>query len=139
MRTEDSLARLEAMDVNPVSNPAEPRPITALRVSEVSVETTGVMPKPPRVRKRLWSLVSLWLGIVSLGLAPVFGIGVLPAILSVVVGHAAKRREPEGFVQWGVGLALSYGALVVGTAVLVFVALPLTVAFLVSTGYILSE
>jgi len=38
-----------------------------------------------------------------------------------------------------VGLALSYIALVVGTAVLVFVALPIVFAFLVSAGYILSD
>lgn len=124
---------------NPVSEPSEQRPIPALRVSEVSVQTTGVMPKASRARTGLWSSVSLWLGILSLALAPVFGIGVFPAILSVVVGHVAKHREPQGFVKASVGLALSYVALVVGTAVLVFVALPLTVAFLISTGYILSE
>jgi hypothetical protein len=79
------------------------------------------------------------MGIVSVGLAPVLGVGVAPAIVSIVVGHIAKHREPEGAVRSRIGLALSYIALVVGSAVLVFVVLPIAFAFLVSAGYILAN
>lgn len=115
-------------------------PIGGLQVREVSRETKG----PLRARRTAapglgWSKASLWMGIVSLSLAPAFGIGVIPAILSIVVGHIAKYREPQGMPRSRVGLALSYIALVVGTAVLVFVALPIVFAFLVSAGYILAD
>jgi hypothetical protein len=115
-------------------------PIGGLQVREVSRETKG----PLRARRTAapgfgWSKASLWMGIVSLALAPALGIGVIPAILSIVVGHIAKYREPQGIPRSRVGLALSYIALVVGTAVLVFVALPIALAFLVSAGYILAD
>ena len=115
-------------------------PIGGLQVREVSRETKG----PLRARRTAapgfgWSKASLWMGIASLALAPAFGIGVIPAILSIVVGHIAKYREPQGIPRSRVGLALSYIALVVGTAVLVFVALPIVFAFLVSAGYILAD
>ncbi len=115
-------------------------PIGGLQFREVSRETKG----PLRARRTAapgfgWSKASLWMGIVSLALAPAFGIGVIPAILSIVVGHIAKYREPQGIPRSRVGLALSYIALVVGTAVLVFVALPIVFAFLVSGGYILAD
>jgi hypothetical protein len=109
-------------------------------VTELSVETTGAMPTPSsRSSGTPWSTSSLWSGIVSLALAPAFGLGALTAIVSLIIGHHAKRVEPQGLVKWGVGLGVSYVALVVGTAVLVFVALPLTLAFLISTGYILAD
>ncbi len=38
-----------------------------------------------------------------------------------------------------IGLGLSYVALVIGTAILVLVALPIVLAFLVSTGYVLTD
>jgi hypothetical protein len=115
-------------------------PLGGLQAREVSREIKG----PLRARKQgapglAWSKASLWMGIVSLALAPAFGIGVIPAILSIVVGHIAKHREPQGMPRSRVGLALSYIALVVGTAVLVFVALPIVFAFLVSAGYILAD
>lgn len=115
-------------------------PIGGLQAREVSREIKG----PLRARRTAapgsgWTKASLWMGIVSLVLAPAFGIGVLPAILSVVVGHIAKYREPQGIPRSRVGLALSYIALVVGTAVLIFVALPIVFAFLVSAGYLLAD
>jgi hypothetical protein len=115
-------------------------PISGLRVQEVSRETRGALrakrPSEPGLR---WSKASLWMGVISLALAPAFGIGVVPAILSIVVGHIAKHREPQGISGSRVGLALSYVALAAGTAVLVFVALPIVFAFLVSAGYILAD
>lgn len=109
-------------------------------MTEVSVETTGAMPAPSRRSPGTpWSTSSLWSGIVSLALAPVFGLGALTGIVSIIVGHHAKRVEPQGLLKWGAGLGLSYVALVVGAAVLVFVALPLSLAFLISSGYILAD
>lgn len=122
------------------SSRPETSPITGLSVTEVSVTTRGALrARRAPVPGLRWSVTSLWMGIVSLALAPVFGIGVIPAILSIIVGHIAKYREPQGMVSSRVGLALSYIALVVGTAVLVFVALPIAFAFLVSAGYILAD
>ncbi|KGA04839.1 MAG: hypothetical protein GM43_4785 [actinobacterium acMicro-4] len=115
-------------------------PIAGLRAREVSGQTRAALRKKSSGSSGVsWSKVSLWSGIVSLALAPVFGIGVIPAILSIVLGHIAKHREPQSMSLSQVGLALSYIALGVGTAVLVFVALPIVFAFLVSAGYILSE
>jgi hypothetical protein len=120
--------------------PSADHPITEVSVTELSVETTGALPAPSRRSSGTpWSTSSLWSGIVSLALAPVFGLGALTAIVSIIVGHHAKRVEPQGLLKWGAGLGVSYVALVVGTAVLVFVALPLTLAFLISTGYILAD
>lgn len=120
--------------------PSADHPITEVSVTEVSVETTGAMPAPSRRSQGTpWSTSSLWSGIVSLALAPVFGLGALTGIVSIIVGHHAKRVEPQGLLKWGAGLGLSYVALVVGAAVLVFVALPLSLAFLISSGYILAD
>lgn len=122
------------------SSRSETSPISGLSVTEVSVTTGGALrARRAPVPGLRWSVTSLWMGIVSLALAPVFGIGVIPAILSIIVGHIAKYREPQGMLSSRVGLALSYIALVVGTAVLVFVALPIVFAFLVSAGYVLAD
>jgi hypothetical protein len=115
-------------------------PIAGLRAREASGGTRAALRNKRLGSSDLpWSKVSLWMGIVSLALAPVFGIGVIPAILSIVLGHIAKHREPQSMSRSQVGLALSYIALVVGTVVLIFVALPIVFAFLVSSGYILAD
>jgi hypothetical protein len=79
------------------------------------------------------------LGVLSLLFAPVFGVGLLPAIVGIIMGHIAKRGEPVSRIRAMIGLGLSYLALVVSTAILVLVALPIVLAFLVSTGYVLSD
>jgi len=116
----------------------EKSPITEVSVTEVSVNHTGAYVEHKPVVHR-WSRASLWLGIFSLAFAPLFGLGVLVALPSLVVGHIARAREPERLFASTVGLWLTYSALVVGIAVLVFVALPLTLAFLISMGYILPD
>lgn len=129
------------MSFTPSGNPDDQQQaITEITVTEVSVETRGALPdrRDESVSTR-WSGVALVMGIVSLALAPVFGLGVIPAIATVIIGHIARYREPRGRLKASVGLGLSYAALVVGTAVLVLVALPLVLAFLVSAGYILSD
>jgi hypothetical protein len=66
-------------------------------------------------------------------------VGIIPAILAIIIGHVAKNLEPQGLAKSAIGRGLGYVGLVVGTAVLVFVAIPLLLAFLVSTGYILTD
>jgi hypothetical protein len=97
----------------------------------------------PRLRSlntsTTFSTLALVLGVLGVLLSPVLGIGVVPAVLGVITGHIAKFKEPLGRVRSMVALALSYAALMVGTAILVLVALPVVLAFLVSTGYILAD
>ncbi len=114
--------------------------ITEVSVSEISVERTGSM--PPQREHKAGSTVSrfaLGLGILSILFAPLFGVGVVPAIVGIIVGHIAKRGEPISRIRAMIGLGLSYVALVIGTAILVLVALPIVLAFLVSTGYVLTD
>lgn len=127
-------------DHNNPSDRETPEVITEVSVSEISVERGGSLP-PQRERKAgsTVSRVSLGLGVFSLLFAPVFGVGVIPAIIGIIVGHIAKRGDPISRVRATIGLALSYVAVVIGTAVLVLVALPIVLAFLVSTGYILAD
>ena len=127
-------------DHNNPSDRETPEVITEVSVSEISVERGGSLP-PQRERKAgsTLSRVSLGLGVFSLLFAPVFGVGVIPAIIGIIVGHIAKRGDPISRVRATIGLALSYVAVVIGTAVLVLVALPIVLAFLVSTGYILAD
>jgi len=117
-----------------------PEVITEVSVSEISVERTASL--PPERQSKAGSTVSrfaLGLGILSLLCAPLFGVGVVPAIVGIIVGHIAKRGEPVSRIRAMIGLGLSYVALVIGTAILVLVALPIVLAFLVSTGYVLAD
>jgi hypothetical protein len=116
----------------------EPSDVGKIRVTEVSVSHTGAY-QAPRPETLRWSKASLGLGVASVLLAPVFGLGALVALPSLAVGHLARNREPQALVRSTVGLWLTYAGLLVGGAVLVFVALPLTLAFLISMGYILPD
>lgn len=117
-----------------------PETITELSVSEISVERTGALPEPTeRTTGSTISRVAMGLGVVSLLFAPVFGVGLLPAIVGIITGHIAKRGDPVSRIRAMIGLGLSYLALVVSTAILFLVALPIVLAFLVSTGYVLSD
>jgi len=113
--------------------------VATARVREVSVETTGPMPRSSRREGTGWSTSALVIGLLSLALTPVFGIGVVPAAVNVALGHIATRIEPRGRIRAAIGLAASYLALAIGTAILVFVVLPITLAFLQSTGWILTD
>lgn len=127
-------------DQNLPSPSEKPEVITEVSVSEVSVERTGALPpsSEPAMGSTL-SRVSLGLGVLSVLFAPVFGIGVVPAIIGIILGHIAKRGDHISRIRAMIGLGLSYVALVVGTAILVLVALPIVLAFLVSTGYVLGD
>lgn len=125
-------------DPQPASPFPEPLTTSSLRVTEVKVETTGRMPRRPS-EGTAWSTTALVMGIVSLALTPVFGAGVVPAAITVALGHIAKRIEPRGRVRASIGLGAAYLALVVGTAILIFVVLPITLALLQSTGWVLTD
>ena len=118
----------------------EPLRVTSMGVREVSVQTRGPLRASTKASSstRL-SRIAMVVGFVSLALTPVFGVGVIPAIGGVILGHIAKHREPQGFFRSALGLGASYAALVIGTAIVIFVALPITLAFLVSSGYILAD
>jgi len=116
---------------------SDQQPITEVTVTEVNVETTGALKR--RSQGTALSTSALVLGIISLALAPLFGVGIIPGVVAVITGHIAKHREPHGRLRSALGLGLSYVALVVGTAVLVLVAIPLLLAFLASAGYILTD
>lgn len=116
--------------------PLEPRIVDHVSVEEISVETRGALPKQ-RESTGVLSKVAMGVGVISLALAPVFGIGVIPAIVGIILGHIAKYGEPLYRIRAMVGLGLSYAGLVIGTAILVLVALPIVLAFLVSTGWVL--
>lgn len=129
------------MSEQSLPSPSEkPEVITEVSVSEISVERTGALPRPPEPASgSTLSRVALGLGVFGLLFAPVFGVGVVPAIIGIIVGHIAQRGEPISRIRAMIGLGLSYVALVVGTAILVLVALPVVLAFLVSTGYVLDN
>lgn len=127
-------------DNNLPSRSENPEVITQVSVSEISVERTGTLPTPTEPQNgSTLSRVSLGLGVFSLLFAPVFGAGVVPAIVGIILGHIAKRADPISRLRAMIGLGLSYVALVVGTAILVLVAIPIVLAFLMSTGYILTD
>jgi len=127
------------MSLDNTAGREHPETISEVSVTEVSVETHGVMPaQPARKPGGLLPRVALSVGVVALALTPVFGLGVLPAILGIILGHSAKRSDDAGRIRAMVALALSYVALVAGTVILVLVTLPIALAFLVSTGYLLA-
>ena len=119
--------------------------ITEASVTELSVETTGVLPGDTRgndVRigetPGTLSKVALGLSVASLVLAPLFGVGAVLAIVALILSHVAKRGDQLGRLRAMVAMGVSYVALVVGTAVAVLVTLPIALAFLISTGFILA-
>lgn len=120
--------------------PRDTGPITQVSVTEVSVTTTGVIKESPLPGQgtRL-SKIALGSAVSGLVLAPVFGLGVIPGIVGLILGQIGRRAAPAGRVRSTVAVALSAVGLVVSTAVLVFLTLPLSLAFLVSAGYILDN
>lgn len=118
--------------------PTESVPITEVSVTEVSVETTGVLPTPPPVRSgTTLSKAALGTAVGALILAPIFGLGIVPAIVALIMGHIGRKAAPAGRLRSTIAVGVGYAALIIGTAVLVLVALPLSLAFLISAGYIL--
>jgi hypothetical protein len=114
-------------------------------VTELSVETTGVLPGNIRGNTvgigetpGTLSKVALGLSVASLVLAPVFGVGAVLAIVALILSHVAKRGDQLGRLRAMIAMGVSYVALVVGTAVAVLVTLPIALAFLISSGFILA-
>ena len=89
-----------------------------------------------KVRRPWTPLLSLLLGVIAVALSPAFGVGVIPASLGIIFGHRA-RRYASGRVQSGIGLTLSYLALVVSAAVAVVIATPIIRSLLISGGFLL--
>jgi N6-L-threonylcarbamoyladenine synthase len=89
-----------------------------------------------QVRKPWTPLLSLLCGVIAVALSPAFGVGVIPAVLGIIFGHRARRHQ-NGRVQSGIGLTLSYLALLVSMAVAVVIATPIIRSLLVSGGFLL--
>ncbi len=81
-------------------------------------------------------LMSLLFGVLGVALSPALGIGIVPGVAGVMAGHRA-RRSRVARVQSGLGLVLSYLAIVVSTGVAIMVAIPLVRGFLISVGFLL--
>jgi N6-L-threonylcarbamoyladenine synthase len=116
---------------------------TADAAGDVSpVAADGVSESPARdmtIRngRKPWSpLLSLLLGVLAVALSPAFGVGVIPAAAGIIFGHRA-RRHGSGRLQSGIGLTLSYTALLVSIAVAVVVATPIIRSLLISGGFLL--
>ena len=82
------------------------------------------------------SKASLGLGIFGALFAPVFGVGILPAVVGIVFGHLGRRGDSMSRTRAMVGLILSYLAMAVSVFILILVAIPILMAFLTSTGFI---
>jgi N6-L-threonylcarbamoyladenine synthase len=110
--------------------------------SDIAVATEGSVTagtdavEATKGRKPWTPLLSVLFGVLAIALSPAFGIGVIPAVLGILLGHRA-RRHAGGRVQSGIGLTLSYVALVVSVAVAVVVATPIIRALLTSGGFLL--
>ena len=93
--------------------PRDTGPITRVSVTEVSVETTGLMKEAPAPGQgtRL-SKIALGAAVGALVLAPVFGLGVIPGILGMILGQIGRRSAPSGRVRSTVAVAISAVGLV---------------------------
>jgi len=82
------------------------------------------------------SKASLGLGIFGALFAPVFGLGILSAVVGIVFGHLGRRGDSVSRTRALVGLILSYLAMAASVFVLVVMALPILMLYLSSTGFI---
>lgn len=80
------------------------------------------------------SRASLGLGVFGILFAPVFGLGILPAVVGIVFGHLGRRGDSTSRIRATVGLVLSYLAVAVSVSAMVLAVLPILLAFLSSTG-----
>ena len=119
-------------DVTPVDPGTNITPTADHNAGEAEVDTAAFQ----KVRKPWSPLLSLLFGVIGLALSPAFGLGVIPAALGIIFGHRA-RRYASGRIQSGIGLALSYLALAVSTAVAVVIATPILRSLLISGGFLL--
>ncbi|WP_187264900.1 DUF4190 domain-containing protein [Homoserinibacter sp. GY 40078] len=94
---------------------------------------------PPAPVKQTLSLVSFILGIISVLLSFVYGFGLIPAIVAVVLGFQGKKKEP-GAPKWMWLTGIITGFVAIGFSVIfgliAVVALVAYFAVLGSYGYV---
>lgn len=105
---------------------------------------TGLQPtvRPSTTRSRskkapLLPAVSVSLGVFGLVLAPAFGAGIVPAILSVVFGHSSRHQPLARAGTVVTGLVLGYLGIALSTVMATIAATPVIRALLVSVGFLL--
>ena len=123
--------------------PGEPLE-SAETVEMVDEAITGLQPtvRPSTTRSRskkapLLPAVSVSLGVFGLVLAPAFGVGIVPAILSVVFGHSSRHHPLARGGTVVTGLVLGYLGIALSTVMATIAATPVIRALLVSVGFLL--
>jgi len=113
-------------------------------VEMVDEAITGLQPtvRPSTTRSRskkapLRPAVSVSLGVFGLVLAPAFGAGIVPAILSVVFGHSSRHHPLARAGTVVTGLVLGYLGIALSTVMATIAATPVIRALLVSVGFLL--
>lgn len=120
-------------------------PIDQVETVEMLDEAiTGLQPtvRPSTTRSRskkapLLPAVSVSLGVIGLALAPAFGAGVVPAILSVVFGHRSRLLPLARAGTVVTGLVLGYLGIAMSAVMATIAATPVIRALLVSVGFLL--
>ena len=135
-------ASQESSPQNPVSSPEEAKEESTEKVDEAF---SGLMPSVAPSSRRERRGVSTWLGtialslaIVGLALSPAFGVGIIPAIMGVVLGHVSLRREEKRRGSVVIAVIAGYLGIAVSTVVGIIVATPVIRSLLVAAGFLLN-
>jgi hypothetical protein len=125
-----------------VSSPEETEEEATEKVDEAF---TGLVPRVAPSSRRERKGTSTWLGtialslaIVGLALSPAFGVGIIPAIVGVVLGHVSLRREEKRRGSVVIAVIAGYLGIAVSTVVGVIVATPVIRSLLVAAGFLLN-
>ena len=117
---------------------------SAETVEMVDEAITGLQPtvrpsttRSPSKKPPLRPAVSVSLGVFGLVLAPAFGAGIVPAILSVVFGHSSRYHPLARAGTVVTGLVLGYLGIALSAVMATIAATPVIRALLVSVGFLL--